>query len=83
MKTNFRQKSMFGTQKGQNFCLFCLCIVFPLLSTFNLHAQEISAAVDTTQIRIGEQITYRDLGRSRLVRTWWSFPKAKLLVRWR
>ncbi len=57
MRKNFRQNGIFGTLRN-SFSWFCLCMFFLLLSTFNLHAQEVSASVDTTTIKIGEQITY-------------------------
>ena len=57
MRKNFRQNGIFGTLRN-SFSWFCLGMFFLLLSTFNLHAQEVSASVDTTTIKIGEQITY-------------------------
>ena len=44
--------------KGQ-VSFFCLFSVFFLLTSLSTNAQEIKASVDTTAIRIGEQITYQ------------------------
>jgi cbb3-type cytochrome oxidase subunit 3 len=53
-----RQNRIFETlgRRGSSFCFF---LFFLFLVPANLQAQEVAASVDTTTIRIGEQITYR------------------------
>lgn len=53
-----KQNRIFDTSMRKGFS-FCLLLFFLLFISANLQAQEVSASVDTTTIRIGEQITYR------------------------
>ena len=58
MKKSLQQNSLFDTLRNR-VSLFCMLMVFLLAASGTLHAQEVSASVDTTTIKIGEQITYR------------------------
>ena len=51
------QNDIFDTL-GKEFSLFCLFIFFTFSGASEARAQEVSASVDTTTIKIGEQITY-------------------------
>lgn len=53
-----RQNTIFDTlvKKGVS---FCLCVFFLCLVPAGVQAQEVTATVDTTTIKIGEQITYK------------------------
>lgn len=58
MQKILRQNGIFDTlPKSVSF--FCLFTFFLLLNSFSVSAQEVSASVDTTTIKIGEQITYK------------------------
>ena len=58
MKKNLRQKHLLELP-GSRIFLFCLSIFLFFSASSKVLAQEVSAAVDTTTIKIGEQITYR------------------------
>ncbi|WP_156877174.1 DUF4381 domain-containing protein [Salinimicrobium terrae] len=58
MQRILRQNGIFETLKN-NFLLFCLFIFFLTSGLTEVRAQEVSASVDTTTIKIGEQITYK------------------------
>lgn len=58
MKKSLQQNSFFDTLRNR-VSFFCLLLFFLLAASGTLHAQEVSASVDTTTIKIGEQITYR------------------------
>ena len=58
MKKSLRQNGIFETS-GKRVSISCLLIFFLLFNVLKSEAQEASASVDTTTIRIGEQITYK------------------------
>ncbi|NJW54823.1 DUF4381 domain-containing protein, partial [Salinimicrobium sp. CDJ15-91] len=58
MKKSLRQNHIFDTLRNRG-SAFCLLLFFLVAASGSLRAQEVSASVDTTKIRIGEQITYR------------------------
>ena len=58
MKKTGRQNDIFETL-GKRFSAGFLLMLFLLLSGLELEAQEVSASIDTTTIKIGEQITYQ------------------------
>jgi hypothetical protein len=58
MQKIVRQNGIFDTPV-KSVLFFCLCAIFLLLNSFAGQAQEVSASVDTTTIKIGEQITYK------------------------
>jgi cbb3-type cytochrome oxidase subunit 3 len=58
MQKIVRQNGIFDTP-AKSVLFFCLCTFFLLLNSFAGQAQEVSASVDTTTIKIGEQITYK------------------------
>lgn len=69
MKKSLRQNGIFGIS-GKRVSLSCMLIVFLLFNVLRSEAQEVSASVDTTTIKIGEQITYKlavEAGREDLV----------------
>ncbi|WP_324719687.1 DUF4381 family protein [Salinimicrobium sp. HB62] len=69
MKKSLRQNSIFETSENR-VSLSCMLIFFLLFNIFKSEAQEASASVDTTTIKIGEQITYKlavEAGRDDLV----------------